>query len=124
RSKHRTRTPRTPTRRQKAHLSARLHPRLPSKRKRKARRTNVGADASVRPRAKPASPPPSPAERSYNPINADLPRPRRRVRHPAASRKRVLLRLRTPPASTYQRLSTQDHALTTELVMGVLRWRS
>ena len=27
-------------------------------------------------------------------------------------------------ASTYQRLSTQDHALTTELVMGVLRWRS
>jgi 16S rRNA (cytosine967-C5)-methyltransferase len=27
-------------------------------------------------------------------------------------------------ASTCQRLSTQDHALTTELVMGVLRWRS
>jgi 16S rRNA (cytosine967-C5)-methyltransferase len=27
-------------------------------------------------------------------------------------------------SSTYQRLSTPDHALTTELVMGVLRWRS
>ncbi|HUD63297.1 MAG TPA: 16S rRNA (cytosine(967)-C(5))-methyltransferase RsmB [Candidatus Sulfotelmatobacter sp.] len=27
-------------------------------------------------------------------------------------------------AATYQRLSTSDHALTTELVMGVLRWRS
>ncbi|HET6178772.1 MAG TPA: 16S rRNA (cytosine(967)-C(5))-methyltransferase RsmB [Candidatus Sulfotelmatobacter sp.] len=27
-------------------------------------------------------------------------------------------------ATTYERLSTPDHALTTELVMGVLRWRS
>ena len=27
-------------------------------------------------------------------------------------------------SATYQRLSTADHALTTELVMGVLRWRS
>jgi len=27
-------------------------------------------------------------------------------------------------ASTYEKLSTPDHALTTELVMGVLRWRS
>src|SRR5215475_11930526 len=27
-------------------------------------------------------------------------------------------------AKTYQSLSTQDHALATELVMGVLRWRS
>lgn len=27
-------------------------------------------------------------------------------------------------ATTYKRLSTQDHALATELVMGVLRWRS
>src|SRR6202007_2089661 len=27
-------------------------------------------------------------------------------------------------SATYEKLSTADHALTTELVMGVLRWRS
>ena len=63
--------------------------------------------------------------KAYNPkINARLPRPRRRFRHPPPRRTRIRLRLRTSALPAHANLSTTDHALATELVMGVLRWRS